>query len=92
MFFVLGPSWRRRQQVTHQQHKTKTAQNDFVEALRQVPTAPRVTRDSQLRKLAEKYRPLLANCSDDIPYSLERFGIHRAMNFDDFLYWITWDM
>jgi hypothetical protein len=42
-------------------------------------------RDSQLRKLAARYRHL-KECGDEIPYSLARFGLRDRMTFDDFIW------
>lgn len=57
----------------------------FVEALRAIPSSPARVRDSRLRKLAMRYRDL-KECNDEIPYSLQRFGMQDRMTFDDFIW------
>jgi hypothetical protein len=57
----------------------------FVDALREIPSGPDRVRDSRLRKLAAKYYHL-KGCNDEIPYSLQRFGLPDRMSFDDFIW------
>jgi len=67
------------------QHRLLIDKEHFVEELRKIPSSPERVRDSRLRKLAARYHHLKA-CDDEIPYSLQRFGMQDRMSFDDFIW------
>lgn len=66
-------------------HELEIYKGHFVAALRKIPSGPARVRDRQLRKLAYRYKDL-KEFNDEIPYSLQRFGLPDRMTFDDFIW------
>jgi hypothetical protein len=40
--------------------------------------------------LVSHYRTKLEHCEDELPFDVERFGLHGPMTYDDFIYAVTW--
>ena len=66
-------------------HRLQIDKDHLVDELGKIPSGSDGIRDNRLRKLSGRYRQLAA-CEDEIPYSLQRFGMQDRMTFHDFIW------
>jgi len=75
--------------INTKQDPIEISKKKFIRALRESPR-PALGNNRWLRDLTIRFRYELGNCTDEIPFDLERFGFHRRITFAYLINKVIW--